>query len=136
MKELTLEARVENLDKVLQFIDEQLEQSDCPLKTQMKIDIAVEEVFVNVASYAYVPGTGPVTVCVEFEQAPKAVIITFTDFGIPYDPMAKDDPDVTLPVQERQIGGLGIFMVKKSMDDMSYRYHNGQNILVIRKNFE
>lgn len=136
MMELTIEARLDNLNQVLQFIDEQLEQTDCPMKAQMKIDIAVEEVFVNVASYAYAPETGLVTVRIEFEQRPRAAVITFIDRGVPYDPLAKDDPDVSLSVHDRQIGGLGIFMVKKSMDEMEYQYKDGQNILTIRKVFE
>ena len=136
MKEITIEATLDNLDKILQFVDEQLEEAGCPMKIQMKIDIAVEEIYVNVASYAYAPATGPVTVSVGFEQSPRAVVITFSDRGVPYDPLKKDDPDVTLPAQERQIGGLGIFMVKKSMDDMIYRYHRGHNILTIRKKLE
>ena len=133
MKELTIEASLNNLDQVLLFVDTQLEMVDCPMKTQMKIDVAVEEIFVNIASYAYVPATGQAVVRVDFEQNPDTAVITFIDRGIPYDPLEKADPDVTLSIQERQIGGLGIFMVKKSMDDMTYQYLDGQNILTLRK---
>ena len=133
MDELTLEAKVENLNLVMAFVDKYLESLDCPMKAQMQIDVAVEELFVNVASYAYAPGTGEVTIRIGTEQDSGMVDITFEDGGIPYDPLAKKDPDVTLSAAERQIGGLGIFMVKKSMDDMQYRYENGKNILTIRK---
>ncbi|MBQ7593134.1 MAG: SpoIIE family protein phosphatase [Synergistaceae bacterium] len=133
MKELTIEADVNNLEKVISFVDEQLEAHDCSPKIQMQIDVAVEELFVNIAHYAYNPETGPATVRVELQEEPLAVLITFIDNGVPYDPLAKEDPDITLPAEERQIGGLGIYMVKKSMDDIVYEYKDGKNILTIKK---
>ena len=133
MTELTIKATVANLEKVLAFVDTELEQIDCPMKTQMQIDIAVEELYVNIATYAYAPGEGEATIQVETTQAPGTVTITFLDRGVPYDPLAKPDPDVTLSAAERQIGGLGIYMSKKNMDDMKYEYRDGQNILTITK---
>lgn len=135
MKELSLEARIEDLDRVLAFVDEQLEALDCPMKAQMQLDVAVEELYVNIAHYAYAPSTGPATIRVEGESDPPGVRITFLDRGVPYDPLAKEDPDVTLSAEERPIGGLGIYMVKKSMDDVAYEHRDGQNILCIRKHF-
>lgn len=134
MKELTTEATIENIEKVTDFVNEQLEAVDCPMKAQMQIDIAIDELFGNIANYAYHPEVGSATVRVEVTKSPLAVIITFIDNGVPYDPLAKDDPDTTLSADERQIGGLGIFMVKKSMDQISYEYKDGQNILRIKKN--
>ena len=134
MKELVIEAKVENLDEVLAFVDEQLEKLDCPMKTQMQVDIAVEEIFVNIAHYAYDKDGGPATIRTEVNEDPMQIELTFLDHGIPYDPLAKEDPDVTLSANDRQIGGLGIFMVKKSMDHMEYEYKDGHNILKIRKN--
>ena len=134
MKELTVEAKVENLDEVIEFVDSQLEIYDCPMKIQTQIDIAVEELFVNIAHYAYKPETGSATLRVEVQEVPLSVIITFIDSGIPYDPLAKPDPDITLSAEEREIGGLGIYMVKKSMDNISYEYKDGKNILTIQKN--
>lgn len=136
MAELTLKASVGNLDQVLAFVDTELEKLDCSIKAQMQIDVAVEELFVNIASYAYVPGEGDATIRVETIPETHEVAITFLDSGVPYDPLAKPDPDVTLSAEERQIGGLGIFMVKKSMDDMKYEYRDGQNILMIVKKVE
>ena len=133
MKTLEIEARRENLSQVLAFVDEQLEQADCPMRSQLQIDIAVEEIFVNIASYAYNPNVGAATILTEVEQDPLTVTLTFMDSGVPYDPLAKADPDVSLSAEERQIGGLGIFMVKKSMDEVRYRYENGQNILTLKK---
>ena len=135
VKELIIDARKENLEQVLAFVDEELEKTGCPAKTQMQIDIAVEELFVNIASYAYHPETGQATIRVEVKEAPLAVILTFLDQGRPYDPLAKEDPDITLSAEERQIGGLGIFMVKKTMDELAYEYKDGQNILKVRKNY-
>ena len=135
-KELTMDAKVSNLDDALAFVDGELAALDCLMKTQMQIDVAVEELFVNIAHYAYAPGSGSVTLRVETRRDPKSVTITFIDGGKPYDPLANPDPDVTLSAEERQIGGLGVFMVKKSMDDMKYEYRDGQNILTITKKLE
>lgn len=134
MKELTTTATVENIDAVTAFVNEQLEALECPVKAMMQIDIAIDELFGNIAHYAYHPETGSATVRVEVTEEPLAVIITFIDNGIPYDPLAAEDPDTTLSVEERDVGGLGIYMVKKSMDEIAYEYKNGQNILKIKKN--
>ena len=133
MKELKLTATVESLDEVLAFIDSELESVDCPMKVQMQLDVAVEELYVNIAHYAYAPSTGEATVSIDITQDPLNVTITFKDSGIPFDPTAKADPDVTLSAQERQIGGLGIYMAKKGTDEMKYEYKDGQNILSISK---
>lgn len=134
MKELTVEATIENVPEVTGFVDEQLEQFDCPGKTKMQVNVAVEELFSNIAHYAYNPETGSATVRVEMAENPSAIVITFIDNGIRYDPLAREDPDITLSAEEREIGGLGIYMVKKTMDDVSYEYREGQNILRIKKN--
>ena len=134
MKELTLAATVENIETVTEFVKAQLELIDCPIKVQMQIDIAIDELFGNIAHYAYNTEVGNATVRVEISEAPLAVIITFIDNGVPYDPLGKDDPDITLSAEEREIGGLGIYMVKKSMDEITYEYKDGQNILKIKKN--
>lgn len=133
MKELNISATIENIAAVTAFVDEQLEELDCPMKTQLQVDVAIDELFGNIAHYAYNPEVGAATVRVEVTENPLAVVITFIDNGVPYDPLAKADPDVTLSAEEREIGGLGIYMVKKSMDDISYEYKNGQNILSIKK---
>lgn len=133
MKELTIDATVENIEIVTEFVNEQLEAFDCPLKAQMQIDIAIDELFGNIAHYAYNPEIGKATVRVEVTEDPLSVVITFIDNGVPYDPLAKDDPDTTLSAEEREIGGLGIFMVKKTMDEIAYEYKDGMNILTLVK---
>ncbi|MCR5623971.1 MAG: ATP-binding protein [Lachnospiraceae bacterium] len=133
MKEIEIEAKVDNLDEVIQFVDEQLELKECPMKAQMQIDVAVEEIFVNICNYAYDKGVGTAIIRVEIFEDPISVVLTFIDNGVPYDPLAKDDPDVTLSAEEREIGGLGIFIVKKSMDEVAYEYKEGKNILKLKK---
>ena len=132
--EIEVEAEVENLGEVQAFIEEHLEDADCPQKALMQIGLAAEEIFVNIASYAYKPEKGRATVRVEVSEQPVAVTITFMDRGVPYDPLAKEDPDVTASAEERGIGGLGIFITKKTMDEVSYEYKDGQNILTLKKN--
>ena len=133
MKEVTVDATLESIPVITEFVDGQLEQFDCPVKAQMQIDIAIDELFSNIVHYAYHPGTGPATVRVEVIEEPLSVVITFIDQGVPYDPLAKADPDVTLSVEEREIGGLGIYIVKKNMNEITYEYKDGRNILKIRK---
>ena len=141
MEELTVEAQTENLPEVLSFLTRRLEELGCQPKVQRQIEIAAEEIFVNIAHYAYpqteIPraqASGSATVRFSVEEG--TAVITFIDSGVPYNPLAKPDPDLTLPAQKRPIGGLGIYMVKKSMDEMSYDYRDGQNILTIKKKIE
>ena len=134
MKELTIEAKVANLQQVLDFVDENLKSMRCPMKILMQIDVAVEEIYVNVASYAYAPLSGKAKVRVELSDNPSSVSITFIDHGVPYNPLAKVDPDVHAEASDRPIGGLGIYMTKKMMDDVTYEYKDGENILTLKKN--
>ncbi|MBP5207589.1 MAG: SpoIIE family protein phosphatase [Clostridia bacterium] len=132
-EELEIEATTGNLEKVLDFVNARLDTVNCPAGSKMKLDLAVEEVYVNIANYAYSPETGTATVRVEVKNDPPTVTITFIDRGVPFDPLAKNDPDVTLAADEREIGGLGIFMTKKLMDDVVYEYKDGRNILTLKK---
>ena len=134
MKELTIEATPENVDTVIEFVDAQLEEYGCGMKEQMAIDVAIDELFANIAHYAYNPDTGYATVRVDVLKDPLTVEVTFIDNGKPYDPLAKEDPDTTLSLEDREIGGMGILIVKKSMDAVSYEYKDGKNILTIKKN--
>ena len=136
IEKLEIEAKRENLVKVQDFIDGFLISAGCPNKIKFQIDVAVEEIFVNIANYAYENNDGKATVRVEIDPENIAVDITFIDNGIPYDPLKRVDPDTSLDAESRPIGGLGIFMVKKSMDDVKYEYINGHNILTIRKNIK
>ena len=128
MEEITVDAVVENVEKVILFVNEHLEEMGCSMKAQVQIDVALDELFSNVANYAYTDGEGSVTVRVEEIKEEHSVKITFVDEGIPYNPLHKEDPDVTLSAEERSIGGLGIFLVKKTMDDTQYEYVDGKNV--------
>ena len=131
MKELTLRAETENLNQILDFVNVLLEEKNCPMYAVYELDIAVEELFVNIAHYAYAPEKGEATIQVSFEN--QEVTITFIDGGVPYNPWVKEDPDTTLSLEERQIGGLGIYMVKSSMDEVDYIYKDGKNVVTIKK---
>ena len=135
MKRMTIEAVIDSIPAVTEFVDEELERLECPMRAQMQLSVAIDELFSNIARYAYTPGTGTATVCVEAVDAPPGVEITFIDKGVPYNPLETVEPDVSLPAEERKIGGLGIFLVRKTMDDVRYEHRDGQNVLTIRKNF-
>ena len=134
MKELKLEkAELSRLEDVLAMVEQLLDDCDCPRKTRAQVAVAVEEIYVNIAHYAYAPETGPAVIQAEVSGDPQVLTVTFTDRGVPYNPLEKPDPDVTLPAEQREIGGLGIYMVRKSMTNMRYEHRDGQNILTIEK---
>ena len=132
--ELEVEATDENLPEVIAFIEEHLEKIDCPIKDMMQISVASEEVFINIAHYAYVPEKGKAVVRVEVTEDPVAVTLTFIDHGKPYDPLTTAVPDIHLSAEQRKIGGLGVFLVRQTMDDVNYEYKDGKNILSLKKN--
>lgn len=135
MREITLEASIDNIEKVTAFLDSFLEDNECPMKAQMQLDIAMDELFSNIAHYAYAPDTGDATVRLDTTSDKPGVTVTYIDSGLFYNPLEKEDPDVSLSADERSIGGLGIFMVKKLMDNIEYKYEDSQNILTITKYF-
>ena len=130
MKELVIEAIPENLTTVLSFVKTELQEHGTEGKMQRQIAIAVEEIFVNIAHYAYNPETGSAVIRISIGDE---VNIEFEDNGNPYNPLEKNDPDTTLKAKDRKVGGLGVFMVKKIMDSVDYRFENGKNLLKIRK---
>ena len=135
MDSLTISAEVRNLDLVNDFVLSRLENCGCSdNKTLMQIRLAVEEIFVNIASYAYDPAIGPAEVRCEVLKDPLRVVIQFLDGGRPFDPLAKEDPDMSEDAMMNRVGGLGIFLVKETMDDVSYEYKDGKNILTVLKN--
>jgi anti-sigma regulatory factor (Ser/Thr protein kinase) len=132
MRELTVEAKIENLDTVLDFVSDELESAGCSMKLQTQIGIAAEEVFVNIAHYAYSPGDGTVVIRTDVCDG---FTIEFEDGGKAYNPLEKQDPVLNVSAMEREIGGLGIFMVKELMDWVEYSRVNDKNLLKLRKNF-
>jgi len=126
--ELRVEAKPQNLDAVLEFVDERL--GDCPAKARRQIAVAVDEIFSNIARYAYRPDTGGVTVRM---AVGGDAVIEFEDSGVPYDPLSAEAPDLSLSAERREVGGLGIFMVRRTMDSVAYRRDGHRNILIITK---
>ena len=133
MTNKTFPAKTEALSDVLGYVEQTLEGYECPMKVQMAICVAIEEVFVNVAHYAYGDGEGEMGLDIGFEAESRTVTFRITDRGVPFDPLEKPDPDITLSAEEREIGGLGIFIAKKTMDSISYAYENGENVLTMMK---
>ena len=130
---LTIPASIDSLGDVLNFVNDYLVGIGSPVKAQMQIDIAVEELFVNIAHYAYNGEAGDAAISLQITDKPKAITIEFRDSGKPFNPLNKTDPDTTLSAEDRKIGGLGIYMAKKSVDEITYRREDDQNILTIRK---
>ena len=133
MTNRTFPAKTEALADVLGFVEQTLESYACPMKMQTAICVAIEEVFVNVAHYAYPNGEGDMTLCIGFDEQTRTLTFRMADKGVPFDPLQKPDPDISLSAEEREIGGLGIFITKKTMDTVSYAYENGENILTMIK---
>ena len=129
IRKIEVPAIVSELDAVQTFTKKILQEARFSEKSIKQVAVAVEEVFVNIAHYAYTPGTGEAAVQIEINKKPEQAVITFTDRGKPFNPMAKAEPDVSLPAKDRGVGGLGIFMARRLMDDMSYEYKEGRNVL-------
>lgn len=138
MQSANIPASMEYLPRVMSLTGRILEAAGCGEDDRRHIDISVEEIFTNIASYAYKNKEG--TVWVEWDvretgEEQKEIVIRFQDEGVPYNPFARRDPDLTLPIEERPVGGLGVYMVKQFMDDASHRYERGRNLTVIKKRF-
>ncbi len=136
MEELKIEADIKNLNTVLEFVNKVLEEADCSSDVMASIDIAVEEIFVNVAQYAYSSPKGNLKIIADVIEDINEFNITFIDKGVPFDPLKIKDPDIDIPLEEREVGGLGIYMVKMIMDRVKYEYKNGNNIFMFTKNLD
>ena len=133
MVKRTFKADETLLNDVTDYVEEELEKAGFTYKDILRLKVCIEEVFINVAHYAYVETTGDVDIGIEHDEENNQVIFSFVDSGLRFNPLAKEDPDITLTAQERQIGGLGIFICKKIMDDIHYDYADGKNILTMTK---
>ncbi len=128
----TFVAKDDEYPTVSSYVEGWLEEHDCPMKASMQLTVALEEIFINIAHYAYPHPPGQLELGLEYDNG--TIKMCFMDSGTPFDPLAKPDPDVTLSAEDRKIGGLGIYMVKKSMDNVTYEYKDGKNILTLIKN--
>ncbi len=134
-REISLAATVENLPLVNEFVEQLLAGVTLSAKAQMQIELAVEEVFVNIANYAYGEAGGQVAVQGKILTEPAGLELVFIDGGQPYNPLSREEPDIEKKMEDRDIGGLGIFLVKKNMDEVHYAYQQEKNILTLRKYF-
>ena len=132
VNELKIEAKKENFEKVLAFVDEALEKAGVPYEVQLSVEMAIEEIYLNIVYYAYAQKDGDAIILADINEKDKILTLTFIDEGPEYNPLLKEDPDTTMDIMDRPIGGLGILMVKKMMDDVAYCRENGENHLTIK----
>ena len=133
MTQQTFPAAEEAVPDMIAFVEAELEKADCPMKTQTAICVAIEELFVNIAHYAYPGGAGSAELAIGIDKVSRIATFVISDTGVPFDPLEKQDPDITKPAEEREIGGLGIFIVKKTMDTLSYARVQDKNRLTMTK---
>lgn len=133
---LDIEARIENLSLLMDFLEEKIKELNCSKKEIAQIKIIAEEIFVNISSYAYSPGPGRTVIKAQPLPGENSIILSFVDSGVPFNPLLQKDPDITMKASERKKGGLGIFFVKKKVDSIDYEYSDGQNILTLKKIFQ
>jgi len=136
MRNITVSANDEDPSAIIEFVQEELEQYDCSPKALFQIEVAIEEIFVNIVHYAGLSSDDDVEVRCEVLNEPLSVVLQFLDGGVPFDPLAKEDPDTTPEGTIEREGGLGIFLVKEMMDGVSYTYEGGRNTLTIQKNLQ
>lgn len=135
MKQLTVDAKIENLEMLTDFIRDELIRHQCPKATITQISVVTDEIFTNISEYAYTPDSGSAYVGVDVDDKARTITLSFRDSGSRFNPLQMEEPDITLPASERPIGGLGIFMVKKMMSSVSYDYVDGFNVLTAKKSY-
>ena len=133
MKEIHVDSKIENIPEVMDFVRAELEALGCSEQVKAQFKMAVDVLFGNICLYAYGEGSGPVTVSVGLEGDPPSAAVTFCDSGSPYNPMEADLPDIELDIEDRPVGGLGIFLIREMMDSMSYEYKDGCNVLKLTR---
>ena len=136
---ITVPASIDMLDEVNEFVHAELDRRFCPVRAQNQLDIALEELFVNVANYAYPDATpenpGMVRVCYTYCPEPPSITIDIIDKGIPFDPLARKEVVLPTTIDEAKIGGMGIYMARQSVDELSYQYKDGCNMVTIKKSW-
>ncbi len=133
MRQIVVSAETSQLPTVIRFMEATLATSSCTEKKRKQLILAAEEAFVNIAHYAYGGEGGTVGITLTIAKNPPLATLTFTDTGVAHNPLETPPPDLTLPAEQRKIGGLGIYLISQSVDTVSYRYENGQNILTLVK---
>ncbi len=136
MHKLILTAKIENLNKVFDFLDAQLSSLAYNMKAKLQLELSIEEAYVNISKYAYTSDKGEVEILSSVDEDPLQITVQFVDSGIPYNPLKTEDPDLFTDTEEKELGGLGIFLIKKNVDNIKYKYHNGKNILTLQKKLD
>ncbi len=133
---ITVPAHDNDPDPIVEFVEERLSHHDCSPKALYQIQVAIEEILVNIVSYAQLAEDDHIEVRCEVLDGPLRVVLQFLDGGVPFDPLEREDPDTSPEALMENEGGLGIFMVKQMMDEVSYAYEGGKNTLTIQKGLE
>jgi serine/threonine-protein kinase RsbW len=136
MHKLILTAKIENLNKVFDFLDAQLSSLAYNMKAKLQLELSIEEAYVNISKYAYKSDKGEVEILTTVDEDPLQITVQLVDSGIPYNPLKTEDPDLCTDTEEKELGGLGIFLIKKNVDNIKYKYHNGKNILTLQKKLD
>ena len=135
MATLTVPAQTEQVDILQDLLHQQLDETGCSMAIALQLELVVEEAFVNIATHAYTQPGGTASFTCEVDRTARQIMLRFKDQGIPFDPLQSPDPDTTLKADERKIGGLGIYLIKKTMDKCEYVYEQGSNILTAWKKY-
>lgn len=133
-KQLIISNNIAELGRVVAFLDVIEEEWVLPSSLIMPLNLVLEEALTNVIFYAYEKESKN-EIVIDFEKRGNELEIKITDSGKPFDPTLKSDPDITLPIDERPIGGLGILLIKKIMDKVTYQRKESFNILLMTKKF-
>lgn len=133
MDKIAVPAKIENLKEVLNFVSKQLNSVEYNMKAGLQLELSVEEAYVNIAKYAYGEKEGEVLILCNIDKDHSQITVQFIDCGIPYNPLKNEDPDILSKTEEKEIGGLGIFLIKKNVDHMAYEYRDKKNILTLQK---
>lgn len=130
---ITVKADVTSIPFVNEMVEKFLDDLGISMKVQMKMNVVIDEILSNIAQYSFGEATGMATVTYEYDDEAKCLSLTFIDDGIEYNPLNSEEPDITLSAEERDVGGLGLFMVKKFMDQLTYEYKDGCNHFTLKK---
>jgi anti-sigma regulatory factor (Ser/Thr protein kinase) len=133
MNKIVVPAKIENLQKVLNFVNQELESVEYDKTSLLQLELSIEEAYVNIANYAYESEDGDVLISCSIDQNPTLVTIQFIDCGIPHNPLDNEDPDIFSKIEDKEIGGLGILLIKENVDFIGYEYQGGKNILTLKK---
>ena len=133
MHKLTVPAKIENLQKVFNFLNTQLNSVTYNMKSRLQLELSIEEAYVNISKYAYEYNEGNIEILSHIDKDPIQITVKLMDSGIPYNPLNNEDPNILANTEEKELGGLGILLIKKNVDNIRYEYLDGKNVLTIQK---